>query len=205
MENTTTKIGDFETDNTISEVLSDNYLESIKSVYLASGETIETYSAEEFGSNIKKGTDSYYRNLKEKSPYCSLMEIQKYRYFQITSYYDSVEEYYGTIESIDIENNTFTASLRSSNDKKYSEDIRATFNIDDIQNDSDKKLLFVGSQFIWLVGKERKINNVKGQYKPGGITNISRIQFRRTRVLNKKQKKNIEDRVNEWQEFFAGL
>ena len=205
MENrTTTKIGDFETDDTIPEELNNSYQESIRSAYMFSDEPIKTNSSEDLVSNFKKGTDSVYRQ-KEKNPFSSLIEIQRHRYLQIPSYYDSVEEFYGTVESIDFDNNIFTASLRRAYDENYSEVIRATFDIDDIQNDSDKELLFIGSQFIWLVGKERKINNVHGQFKPGGITNIARIQFRRTRVLNKKQKKDLEASVHEWQEFFTGL
>lgn len=202
---TTTKIGDFETNDTIPEELDNSYRESIKSAYLSSSESIDTFSSEVFVSNIKSGTVSIYQRQKEKNSFHSLGDIQRHRFFQISSYYDSVEEYYGIVESIDLDNNVFTASIRPADDKKYSEVIRATFDIDDIQNDSDKELLFIGSQFIWIVGKERIINNVRGHYKLGGITNISRIQFRRTRVLNKKQRKNIEDSVNEWQEFFSGL
>lgn len=134
----------------------------------------------------------------------SLDDLILHKIVNTDSYYDFVEEFYGVVESIDIVNNTFEAFLRPANDKSSTNNIRATFDIDDIQ-ESDKKLLSVGVQLVWLIGKERKINNVKGILKRGGITNFSRIQIRRTRVLNKKQKEKIEEKANEWSQFFTGL
>lgn len=134
----------------------------------------------------------------------SLNDSISHKIVSIDSYYDSVEEFYGVVESIDRINNTFEALLRPANDKASEKNIKATFDIDDIQ-ESDKILLSVGVQLVWLIGKERKINNIKGVLKPGGITNISRLQLRRTRVLNKKQKMKIEEMANEWSQFFTRL
>ena len=122
----------------------------------------------------------------------------------IDSYYDSVEEFYGVIDTIDAEMNTFEASLKPVSDNSDAKIIKATFDIDDIQ-ESDKKLLSIGTQLVWLIGKERKENNVRGVLKPGGITNVSRIHIRRTRVLSQKKRIEIEEQANEWSQFFAGL
>ena len=100
--------------------------------------------------------------------------------------------------------NTFEASLKPVSDNSDAKIIKATFDIDDIQ-ESDKKLLSIGTQLVWLIGKERKENNVRGVLKPGGITNVSRIHIRRTRVLSQKKRIEIEKQANEWSQFFAGL
>lgn len=122
----------------------------------------------------------------------------------IDSYYESVEEFYGEVDAIDKKTNTFNVSLRPGIEDKDEKIIKATFDIDDVQ-ESDKKLLSIGTQLVWIIGKERKENNVRGVLKPGNITNFSRLYIRRTRVLSKKKRTEIEEQANRWSQFFKGL
>ena len=55
------------------------------------------------------------------------------------------------------------------------------------------------------LGKERRILEVNGQLKYGEIVNVSRIRFRRTKRLNKKALKQVEEDAESWANFFAGL
>ena len=170
-------------------------------------------------TSLTKGSDALETKIKENNTeegiisgfdkegndrIATYVKAQEKKIVNIDSFYDYVDEFYGNVDGIDFDNNEFTALLKPAKADNDNIDIKVIFNIDDIQ-ESDKKLLFIGAQLIWLVGKERKINNVKGVYKLGGVTNFSKIQMRRTKVLNKKKKSEIEKCANEWSRFFSEI
>ncbi len=196
-------------DNDISFSLpdeNDEHLSEVIKTVLYTGSFDDAAELLESGDTAnEKETMPSLTNNKEKAKCINdFMRFFSKNVINVDSYYDFVDEYYGVVESIDNNSNEFCALFKSAHDTSYAENIVATFKIDDIQ-ESDKELLCEGAQVVWLLGKERKINNVKGIYKLGGITNFSKIQLRRTRVLNKNQRKRVEEQVDEWGSFFAGL
>ena len=139
--------------------------------------------------NPEKRTPSLLKSLPKTKSYDRSIEID-------------VEVLLGTVSSINVVDDEFEASLISAEDDKL---LTATFSFEDIQYESDKPLIREGARFVLTLGKERRILEVNGQLKYGEIVNVSRIRFRRTKRLNKKALKQVEEDAESWANFFAGL
>ena len=70
------------------------------------------------------------------------------------SYYNVIKEYIGVIDTVDLSNNTFNATLYLANNNDA---LSVEFNIDDTQFESDKSLIKVGAPIVWVVGQETDI------------------------------------------------
>lgn len=119
----------------------------------------------------------------------------EYKRVKTETFYKFLEQYYGIVESIDFELETFTAILTNFADK--TKKILAEFDFDDLQYQSDRKLIDVGANFIWLIGKETQ--------QTGQQTNMSKFVFRRTKALTSKQIEQAERDADEWTEFFKSI
>ena len=60
----------------------------------------------------------------------------------------------------------------------------------------------VGAQLVWIIGKETKLLLRDGYFRLGPQSSISKITFRRTKTLNKKQKQEAEKNAEYWTRFF---
>ena len=77
------------------------------------------------------------------------------------TFYKNIYEYHGVVETVDKVNKKFTAILINSND---SEDVlSAEFRLDDINYESDKKLIDVGVNIIWIIGQEQQVMHRRNQ------------------------------------------
>ncbi len=118
---------------------------------------------------------------------------------QIDSFYNDIEEWHGVVESIDYKTDRFKVLFSDGNgDAKFI----VEFDIDDMQFASDKTLLKIGANIVWIFGHETKLIKCEDMYKPGPRTNISRLTIRRTKTLTKKQIKEAEENAKYWTEFF---
>ena len=124
---------------------------------------------------------------------------QKIKFDSLTNYKD-ILEYSGIIDSIDNVNGKFIATLTNINDKN--DILIAEFNISEISYNSDKSLLDVGVNFLWVIGIECQINRKNGKITEGTNQHFSEIIIRRKQNLSKKKIKMAEDEANEWTEFF---
>ena len=130
-------------------------------------------------NEIKKSLEtvsSYKKNLKE------------------STFYKHIRLYNGVIQSIDEESDTFTAHLI--NQEENDDEMIAEFNFKDLSFPSDTELIREGALFVWIWGKE---------VKHGTETHISRLIFRRTRVIRKKELQEIKENAKKWAEFFNGI
>ena len=116
------------------------------------------------------------------------------------TYYKSIKEYHGVVESVDFEKGAFQAILHDPHD--LTDVLNAEFGFDDLQYKSDIELVVRGANFVWVIGQEAKLL-VKNNYLiPGPQTNISKFIFRRTRVLDAKKIEEAKNDAREWTEFF---
>ena len=114
---------------------------------------------------------------------------------QIDSFYNDIEEWHGVVESIDYKTDRFKVLFSDGNgDAKFI----VEFDIDDMQFASDKTLLKIGANIVWIFGHETKLIKCEDMYKPGPRTNISRLTIRRTKTLTKKQIKEAEENAKYW-------
>ena len=118
------------------------------------------------------------------------------------SYYNEIKEYYGTVDTINEEQNTFIAILylKSDPEKKIS----VEFDFEDVQYASEKSLIKIGAPLVWIVGQETGLLLRENKLKQGPRINISIFRFRRTKCLNKKQVQSAKEKANEWTELFIG-
>ena len=144
-----------------------------------------------------------FENVKKKKCLPPLVKPSSFNVKNEDSVDVDVDVLLGTVLSINEKDNEFEASLIDSNDENKISN--ANFSFEDVQYESDKKLISVGAKFVWTIGKEKKILNVHGELKYGAIVNVSKIRFRRTRVLNKKKQKQVEEDAEFWTKFFTGL
>ena len=114
------------------------------------------------------------------------------------TYNNELDEYLGTIQSIDDNKGEFSAVLTNTNNKT----IKAVFMIDDIQFDSDKQLVQIGAPIIWQIGQETQLLSFDGVTKKGSKKNFSKIIFRRIKTLTTKEKEDAEQKGAEWTRFF---
>jgi len=111
-----------------------------------------------------------------------------------STFYHSVQQYEGTIQTIDENAGTFSASMTNIDEKD--DILLAEFSFKDISFASDRELIRIGAKFIWLIGQEME---------HGTITNIARFIFRRTPVIRGKTLQEAKDNAREWAKLFGGL
>ncbi len=128
---------------------------------------------------------------------------KKYKISAVDTYYKFINVFHGIVQTVDVYNNTFSATLiNADNDDDI---LSAEFNIDDVQNLSEKELVKVGAKFVWLLGQEVKILKVGNYLKDGPQTNVSKIIFRRTKVLTPRKVQTAKENAIKWTEFFKKL
>ena len=109
-------------------------------------------------------------------------------------------EYHGVVETVDKVNKKFTAILINSND---SEDVlSAEFRLDDINYESDKKLIDVGVNIIWIIGQEQQVISRNGSWVQGTQQNMAKFIVRRSQGLNNKRRREAKDEARKWSELF---
>lgn len=118
--------------------------------------------------------------------------------FDIFSEY---KEYVGEIIDLDLNLGTFLGKFF---DIKESIDQTTTFDIDQLENISDRDSIEIGRKFLMLVGKKRKIvTNKSGERKILGDQNFYRITLRPEEIVTPKQEKEINEISNRWRKLFA--
>ena len=90
--------------------------------------------------------------------------------------------------------NSFVANLINLEDAD--DKLKAEFDLDDVYYKSDLELVREGALFIWLIGKE---------FKLGTATNVAKLIFRRTPIVNEKDMQEAKKNAKIWAEFFNGL
>lgn len=111
------------------------------------------------------------------------------------SSYENLIQYYGIVEQIDNCSNKFTATL--TNVENETDQLSADFDFDDLQYISDRELIGIGANLVWLIGKEKRTNGMQ--------INISKFVLRRTRVLSHKKIEEAERKANDWTAFFQSI
>lgn len=116
------------------------------------------------------------------------------------TFYKNIYEYHGVVETVDKVNKKFTAILINSND---SEDVlSAEFRLDDINYESDKKLIDVGVNIIWIIGQEQQVISRNGSWVQGTQQNMAKFIVRRSQGLNNKRRREAKDEARKWSELF---
>lgn len=139
------------------------------------------------------------KNSNKLSEKIQFIEKRKHR-FAIESFYNDIEEFHGIIESINTTEKKFNAVLTDVNNTDRT--INVEFNLEEIQYESDKPLLQIGAQIVWIIGQETKILFCNGEIKNGPRTNISKCTIRRTKSLTAREKEKADDEADKWTEFF---
>lgn len=128
--------------------------------------------------------------------------IKSYNEQRSDSYYNQVEEFHGIVDSVDEKKHSFNALLY--NIKTPQKKFYVKFNFEDIQYESDIDLLNIGAPIVWIFGIETQLLLRDGQLKLGPKTKFSKITFRRTKTLSKRQMREAEENAEYWTEFFKG-
>ena len=110
------------------------------------------------------------------------------------TFYRSIKQYDGTVQLIDEEADTFTAHLV--NIDEGDDELVVEFSFKDCSLGSDRELVRVGANFVWLIGQEDE---------RGTATNIAKFVFRRTPVIHGRALQGAKDNAKEWAEFFSGI
>ncbi|MDE7328489.1 MAG: hypothetical protein K2N57_01915 [Clostridia bacterium] len=118
------------------------------------------------------------------------------------SYYNEIKEYYGSVDTINEERNTFIATLSFKSDPENK--ISVEFNFDDVQYESEKSLIKIGAPLVWVIGQETGLVLRENRVKQGPRINISIFRFRRTKCLSSKQVQAAKEKANEWTRLFIG-
>lgn len=168
----------------------------------------KTFDIDKSESNILKTFD--YRpeqkkiNIKDKKMSDdirkSLDNVNAKRIKYSNTFYKKIFEYHGVVEAVDNVHNRFKAVL--TNSKEPEDVLSAEFNISDIGYESDKKLISVGVQIIWMIGQEQQIIERDGILVPGTIQNMSKFIIRRPQGLNEKRKREAKDEATKWAGIF---
>lgn len=182
------------------KVIDDSFFESIRNFA-----NYEATKKDKFNISISESNNSpdYSTEYNEQSKINKPAKILKLNSMPTSySFYKDASEYEGVVDNINIEENTFSATLiERDSDSRFS----AEFDIDDMQYKSDSELLEVGARFILVIGQEVSVLRRGTQFVDGPLKNISKIVFRRTRGLNSKSIKDADDRAAKWTAFFNGL
>lgn len=126
--------------------------------------------------------------------------LRLYSVKETDSFYNQVEEFHGVVDEVNTNKDSFNVILF--NVKEPEKKFYAEFGFDDIQYKSDRDLVKVGAQLVWNIGKETKLLLRDGYFRLGPQSSISKITFRRTKTLNKKQKQEAEKNAEYWTRFF---
>ena len=127
--------------------------------------------------------------------------IKKETKYICDSYYIPQKEFSGVVDDLDWQEGKFWALMTETNTQ---EQISVEFNIDDFQWKSDKELLQIGSQIVWLLGQDVNIIESKTCGHSEQITNSYRLFIRRMATLNKRRKEKTEENASYWTKFFRG-
>jgi hypothetical protein len=112
----------------------------------------------------------------------------------MSTFYQSLAQYKGTVQSIDEAENSFTAKLV--NIEEEEDELLAEFSFDDIAYNSEKELIRPGAIFFWLIGQEVECRSVK---------NISKFIFRRMPVIRGKAVQEAKENARELAKLFTGI
>lgn len=153
-------------------------------------------SNEEDVEKLTIGNQKFSNNLSDKLKF---IDGRKSRFF-LDSFYNDLEEFHGIIENIDNTRNKFKATLTDINNSNKI--INVEFDMDEIQYESDKTLIQIGTKIVWIIGYETKILICNGEMKNGPRTNISKCIIRRTKAITQWGKENANEKANEWTRFF---
>ena len=116
------------------------------------------------------------------------------------TFYKNIYEYHGVVETVDKVNKKFTAILINSNDSEHV--LSAEFRLDDINYESDKKLIDVGVNIIWIIGQEQQVISRNGSWVQGTQQNMAKFIVRRSQGLNNKRRREAKDEARKWSELF---
>ena len=116
------------------------------------------------------------------------------------TFYKNIYEYHGVVESIDTINQRFTALLVNSDDS--GDMLSAEFSLMDVGYESDKNLIEVGVNIIWMIGQEQQVVTRNGVLVQGTQQNVSKFIVRRPQGLNNKKIREAKDEAKKWSEFF---
>jgi hypothetical protein len=155
--------------------------------------TSDKASTIDFENNrVKEKTTSYSQNPRPTGIKKSLENISRYnKHLKESSYYSSIKQYHGIVQSIDEGADIFTASLINIEDEN--EELLAEFSLQDDVYGSDRELIQLGANFIWLIGQE---------VEHGTARNIAKFIFRRTYVARGKVLQEAKDNARELSELF---
>lgn len=165
--------------------------------------TLLSESNQSLNTQSESSSPTQTKSFKTENIKCALNYISKeYKSPICDSYYNEVTEYHGTVDFINLEQNTFLATLhlKSDPDKKIS----VEFSLDDVQYESEKSLIKIGAPLVWIVGQETGLLLREQQLKQGPRINISIFRFRRPKSLSRKQVQTAKEKANEWTKFFSG-
>lgn len=168
------------------------YLEKTSEYQLSLPETAD-YNFEQKKKNIKNKKIS--DNISD-----SLKNVYNKHLKTDNTFYKNVYEYHGVVETVDKINQKFTAVLINSNDSK--DMLSAEFNLTDIGYASDKDLIEVGVNIIWLIGQEQQVVTRNGILVQGTQQNMSKFIVRRPQGLNNKKIREAKDEARKWSELF---
>jgi len=135
------------------------------------------------------------KQLKSTEVAKSLEAVSKYnKPLKTSTFYQSIKQYKGTVQSINKTEDIFTASL--SNIDEEDDELIAEFSFKDVSFGSDEELLRLGAIFIWLIGQE---------IEHGTVKNVTKFIFRRTPVIRRKELQEVKENAKKWAEFFDGI
>lgn len=155
---------------------------------------LDSVSGELFldGENTRVGQSRLQKYSRTKELIDSI--IKKETKYICDSYYIPQKEFSGVVDDLNWQEGKFWALMTETNTQ---EQISVEFNIDDFQWKSDKELLRIGSQIVWLLGQDVNIYGHSEQ-----ITNSYRLFIRRMATLNKRRMEKAEENASYWTKFF---
>jgi hypothetical protein len=110
-----------------------------------------------------------------------------------SAFYQQLNQYNGTIRSINNITDTFTAILI--NAENGEDTLEAEFSFEDYSFGSDRELIREGANFVWLFGQE---------VEHGSVRNVSKFIFRRTPVIGGKTLQEVRYNARELAKLFTG-
>jgi hypothetical protein len=125
----------------------------------------------------------------------SLEAVSRYNErFKESTFYQYLNQYKGTVQSIDEKADVFTAYLVNLDEEN--DELMAEFSFKDYAFGSDRELIRTGANFIWLIGQE---------IEHGAVRNITKFVFRRTPVVRGKALREAKDNARKLAEFFRDI
>jgi hypothetical protein len=110
------------------------------------------------------------------------------------TFYQYIKQYLGTVQSIDEKSDIFTANLVNIDDEY--DKLLAEFSFKDYDFGSDRELILIGANFVWLIGQE---------VEHGTVRNITKFLLRRTPIIRGKALQEAKDNARELSKLFDGI